>query len=234
MVDAAINWRAYAKRFLPGTALGYWGERLTGMLALFADDTATGLSEARKAPWLAEATSPDDVLTHVGNERLMEKYPGETDATYRARLLAAWDTWSKAGNESVIIAQLTAFGLSGITIKTNADWNWDNQPNNWSRFWVVITGHPWTWSGTWGDGGDWGDGRLWGITATEAQLEAVRSIINKFRPAHVINPWIIFVIDGAQWTGTPNGKWDDWRERDAGAVYIDGKGQPPVIKTTFT
>jgi hypothetical protein len=230
------NWRQYVEKRSTTWMLGNYFLRLLGVKALLLDASFEGYTQALTAPWPLEPDVTADKLALVGEERGMPRYPIETDDQYAQRLVGAWDAWKQAGNEAAIIAQLQAFGLSNIEIKTNADWNWDNDPTNWSRFWVVINegGHPWDYRGWWGDGRAWGAGSVWGINATHEEVLSIRNIIQKWKPAQVINPWIIIVIDSTNWSGTPDGTWDDWRNRDTGAVYIDGKGQKPVIKATFT
>ncbi len=232
MADPA-NWREYIAQRLATPFLGFFGERLFGMLAVYLNDTiGTGAIEARKAAWLSESTVPDDGLQYSGNERLMARYPGESTALYKARLQQAWNVWGIAGNEQSFISQLELFGLSNIEIKTNADWDWDGQPENWSRFWVVIHGHPWTLEGNWDDPGTWGDGGTWGITATPDEVNFVREVIRTFKAAHEVCLWIIVVLDETEWTTgpQPDGTWDDWRNRNTGAEYLDGTAPVVVIK----
>lgn len=227
-----INWREWADRFMPTWLRRNVGARFVGAHTILTDLTAHAMHEALYAPWLLEATSPDDALPLIGDERLMPGYEGETPDQYRDRLHKAWTTWTAAGNEAALLAQYAALGLTNVTIKKNSDWNWDGNTAHWSRYWIIIgQPHPWIGEGTWGDGSVWGDGGVWGLDATPGEVAMIRDIAQRFDPGHVLNPWIIVVINPAQWTANPTGKWYDWRERDAGARYIDGHGQAPVILT---
>ena len=233
----AHNWREAVAQLLPPWMQGEFGDKLTAYYALLQDGISTTLFEAQRAAWLLETTSPDDVLVHIGNERNMPQYPGETFAQYRARLHGAWEAWTYAGNESSIIGQLEAFGLSDIEIKTPRDWDWDSAAgltweegvggeDNWSRFWVVIKGHPWVAQNS------FTLGTCMGLSATPEEIRTVRSIIQKWKYGAAINPWIIVVLDETTWDAEqPDGTWHDWRNRSQAARYIDGKGQRPVILT---
>ena len=214
------------------------GERLTGYIGLLWDSISLGTEEALLCPWLLEPTSPDDILPYVASERRMPRYPGEAAANHRARLAGAWDAWTLAGNEAAIIGQLEGFGLSDIECKTAHDWDWDSlAPSftagpatweqgvggeaNWSRFWVVIKGHPWSAST---------DVLSGGLTATAEEIRAVRSICQQWKSAEALNPWIIIVLDPVTWAlEQPDGTWYDHRNRSRSALYVDGRGQRPVL-----
>jgi hypothetical protein len=242
MPATPTNWREAVLRLLPGwlTAEGGFGERVTGTVGLVTDLVSVAAGEAARAPWLLEETCPDDALPMLGEERRMPRYPGETAAAYKARLHAAWEAWEYAGTAQAIISQLEAFGLSDIEVMTPRDWDWDSAAPgtwedgvggdaNWSRFWVVIKGHPWT-GATWGAGGAWGSGGVIGLSATRDEIAAVRDIVQRWKGAEALNPWIIVVLDEVTWAAEqPDGTWHDWRNRSASARYIDGRGQRPVL-----
>lgn len=231
MAGESSNWRDAVSKLVPGWLQEHWGERLVGYVALLMDVTTVGLGEALRAPWLREETSPDDVLPLVGNERRLPQYPGETNDQYRARLIDSWNAWAVAGNQSAVVSQLEA-AFPGITveIKRNDDWDWDGDPDNWSRFWVIIHNHPWTASPGWGAGGTWGDGGVRGLSATREEIRTLRSIIQQWKAAESLNPWIIIVLDEVTWAAEqPDGTWHDWRNRSRAARYGDGRGQKPVV-----
>jgi hypothetical protein len=68
----------------------------------------------------------------------------------------------------------------------------------WSRFWVVLDApgpFGWTASTTWGSK-NWG-GFLWGIDgATEAQVQLVRRVVERWRPAHEVCDGILVNFGG--------------------------------------
>ena len=154
-----VTFREFAAKLLAPTVLqGYWGARWVFGVSLVFDTLREWGIEAIKSGLLKSDTIPDDALAYIGRARMMERYAAETTAQYKERLKGAWDAWEKAGTVDGITSQLEAFGLSGITIYDNADWDWDSDPDNWSRFWVVITGHPWSRDGTWSASDAWGEG----------------------------------------------------------------------------
>ncbi len=67
----------------------------------------TGASGATKdlfVDWLTEAvqarfvdSAPADALPLLADDRLLERFPNEPDATFRARIAGAWDVWEFAG-----------------------------------------------------------------------------------------------------------------------------------------
>lgn len=244
---ASRNWRDAFTKLLPGWMLGDAGERYTGIIGLYADILSQGAAESLMAPWLHESTSPDDALPLIGSGRNMPQYPSETAAQYRTRLEAAWTSWIQAGNEAAMLAQLAAIGCSNIEFKKPTaalgTWDWDSALPSWqqggggvaywSRFYLVIKTHPWTTSGTIGDGSLIGDGSMIGLSATAAEIATLKAIVDKWKPAHVTCPWIIVVTNLAGWatSGVPNGTWYDWRNRSLDARYIDGPGVKSVILT---
>jgi hypothetical protein len=144
------------------------------------------------------ALCPLDALGWIGAERLLERYPVETDAQYRARLLAAWDAWAFAGTLRGVTSLLAAAGFTNVAIYDvhaapawwAAAWPPTSTVSNWSRFWVEI-GEPFSTFGwqrlRWGDAGlKWGTGKTWGSTATVDHVRMVRGIIRKMKPAHTV------------------------------------------------
>jgi len=240
----ATNWReAIEELAMPPWARRFFGERLIGTFALVYDIVSEAVSEAAFAPWLLEPTSPDDILPYIGLERGMEQYPGESNDSYRERLHGAWDAWLQAGNEAAIIAQLEGLGFTDIELKSYRDvgWDWDSAADltweegvggedNWSRFWVVIKGHPFVGEGTFGDGAILGDGGVNGLNATLEMIGAMKRLIHKWKPAHVQCAEIIIVMDEVTWDlEQPDGTWYDWRNRSESARYIPVDQRPILL-----
>jgi hypothetical protein len=78
---------------------------------------------------------PPDALPLFGWERLLSRYPADTDATYQERLGDAWDAHSKAGTAEGIQLQFAAAGYAGASVITTFDGVSDP---NWSTFWVEL------------------------------------------------------------------------------------------------
>lgn len=204
----------YGKAFLQGT------------LGRLFDDQAEGFRNAVRSAFVGDAGATAigpalDALGAAGHELSLPRYPSETLDQYNTRLQAAWNSWTLAGTEANLIAQLALGGVTA-TIKHNRDWNWDGHPENWSRFWIIITGHPWTyWQ--WGDGHHWGGGQTWGSTATAAEVRDILAIVHKWKPGHWRCENIIVVMDGTAWAaGPPDGTWADPANRNPAALYWDG------------
>lgn len=197
-------WQTTGDAVTPGLSpprlRGRWGSALMRVFGAVKDAIADAAKAAVKARLVELA--PDDALAWIGRERNVERYPGETNAGYRARLLAAWETWFAAGTAAGLVAALGAAGFSSVGVydtRTAPPWWVGAWPPNgddampaatWSRFWIVIeTPHPWALR-RWGEGGSWGelgaDGTplTWGSTATVREVALVRSIIRKWKAAH--------------------------------------------------
>lgn len=176
--------RAFAQRL----SAGFFGilHGLTG------DQLADGMSLAARMVLLKDAASPDDVLPLIGDERGMPRYPVETAARYRARLIGAWSAYVFAGAEKTIIAQFAAAGYPGVTIVFDAAAlgpNGEAAPY-WSQFWIYFphsSGHPVT-----GDGQKWGafnygDGTLYGVQISVVGFyQLLHGITRKWKPTRWI------------------------------------------------
>ncbi len=127
-------------------------------------------------------------------------------------------------------------------------WDWDGLGASlWARFWVIIDsfdGVPWSRDGTWGDGDTWGadPNSTWGSTATRGEVQAIRGIIDTWKPAGAVcqNVIVSFTDPSFEYdpltttTSTPfpdDGTWAHWSKnvggvqvpaRSSGAIYWDG------------
>lgn len=59
---------------------------------------------------------PSDALDQIGADRLLPRGPGESDATYSARLLAAWAAWEFAGSHYGVLRALNLAGYANMVI----------------------------------------------------------------------------------------------------------------------
>lgn len=192
-----------------------------GVYALLTDLLAESTRQAVNASKFFSDTFPEDALPRLGNERMMVRYFNEATENYKTRLHGAWDAWQEAGTPIGVEKQLLQFGVTG-EVYENYEWDWDSMPDNWSRFWVVITVHPWTSTQTWGDGSTWGDGHAWGSDASVEEVEGIKRLVNDWKRGDTICVHIIIVLDAGVWTPTPTGDWDVAANRNAGAIYWDG------------
>lgn len=64
-----------------------------------------------------------DALPHLGNDRKMIQGAAESNASFRARLKAAFDTWPRAGTACGVLEQLWYFGLTGaVWVQPNGNY----------------------------------------------------------------------------------------------------------------
>lgn len=185
---------------LPRPFLKPQASRWFGILAgLTGDLMAEGMSIALRLAWLRDSESPDDVLPLIGAERGMPRYPGETPAQYRARLLDAWNAYRFAGAEQTIVSQFTHAGYPGTEIQFDPlalGPNGEPAPY-WSQFWVYFphsSGHPVTGSGpTWGSF-TYGDGSVYGLGVTVGFYQLIHGIVGKWKPVRWICRGFIFEL----------------------------------------
>jgi hypothetical protein len=166
------------------------------------DDLVARVRAAVKLRFVLDCVA--DALPYHGAARGLERYVGDTDASYRARLARAWELWQLAGTAAGIVAILNAAGFSHVAVYEalgaaapgEAVWPPDGDAANWSRFWVLIDASvgaytPFAWkSVTWGSGGagnrTWGSGWTWGSNATREQVATLRRIVRTWKPAHMV------------------------------------------------
>jgi hypothetical protein len=214
-------YRTWAMQFVPTWLRGEWSDKLVRAVTLPFDMLSELSHNAGASSYFLEPEFAPDALPYLGRERLMPRYPAESRGSYKARLHGAWDAWAQAGTIQGMLAQLSAWGVTA-EIKEMWDWNWDGDYDNWSRFWVVIHEHPWGEAAKWGEF-VYGDGTTYGSSATASDVDSVRSLIRKWKPAHMVCENIIIVLDADGWPlQQPDGTWDEPANRNPAAVYWDG------------
>lgn len=221
------NFQRMLPRITPSVFRGYYGRRFIGALGLMLDSVAELYNFAVRSSWVGDPSGIGpayDALGPAGSEQSLPRYPNETWDSYHARLQGGWETWEFAGVEATIIEQLALYGVTAHIVH-NEEWNWDNNPDWWSRFWVVITDHPWTLPGTLGDGSVLDGTATLGSSATVEEVREVRSIVNKWKPSRWVCSSIIVVLNPVVWPlEQPNGTWGKRWNRSASACYWPGKG----------
>ncbi|MGZ3454441.1 MAG: phage tail protein [Polyangiales bacterium] len=171
---------------------GRWGEAWARALGLAKDLVAEGAMQAVKARLLRN--SPPDALPYAGTDRQIERGPGEADASYRARLLGAFETWRLAGTNKGIVTALAVIGYPKVSIYENKDWA-PGDPR-WWRFWIVVEPpHSFT---TWklGDGTKLGSKLLGLDEGGKAALDLFRGVVRKWKAAHTTCESILIVLSG--------------------------------------
>lgn len=191
--------RDYVQRLMAaiGWARGYYGERMAGYIALLADMNSGGADAAVKQRF--ENHCAPDALARIGENKNLERYYADTDATYRARLLRAFSLWQEAGTKQAVERALAAYGYPGAVVYEDADWHRPPQPY-WSQFWILFpagTHSVLPTTLTYGAGVTYGSGALYGVTGiTAVEVDGLRRIVQKWKPSRSICRSFIFVTGG--------------------------------------
>jgi hypothetical protein len=189
---------------------GQLAERFWGVVVgLTGDLFAEAMRLALRMPWLLDPESPDDVLPLIGAERRIRQYPGESAAAYRARLHAAWDTYSAPG-KTAIETELALAGWPGTVVFYDRPGPKGEPAPYWSQFWVRfgVGDHPVTGDApAWDSGATWDGSTLWDIGAPAAFIATIRAIVSKWKPSRWICRGFEFELGQQNWDGS--GVWDD-------------------------
>jgi len=198
---------------------------VAGTIGLLFDGMLESARQAVRSMLVGDTEGPAyDAVGDCGREVSLPRVGNETVDDYLARIADPWAFWPYAGDEDVIIAQLALLGLTAEIHPLGTgpnEWNWDGDAANWSRFVVVITGHPW------GPPYKLGAGKIldgtWtlGSTATPQEVRAVRNIVRKWKPGIWKCESIIVVLDATAWQtdAPPDGTWGDLGNRPTSAAY---------------
>lgn len=194
------------------------------------------------------AGATEDSLVYLGRDRLIGRGPTEPRETYEVRLRGFVDKHRTRGNSWRMMEQIRAYCSphevrvriwtergkvktierdgSFVTNRTTEwDWNGDDIEDYWSRFWVLIypttdsPQMPWArplWgSVTWGQ-------FYWGSTATPADVQAIRSIVETWKPEGSHCEHVMIVFDDADFDPEaaapplPDGTWGPWSKNVGG------------------
>jgi hypothetical protein len=124
-----------------------WGGGVIEAIGEELDELLGEMVQARKAmmPARAAAASFADALVYLGAERQLDRGPGESNAAYGARLVAAWATWVRAGSPRALLEQIKVAGFDSATAhvvqRSGRRVRLDGGGNL-----VITDGAPWTWS----------------------------------------------------------------------------------------
>lgn len=186
-----------------------------GMIGFLADLAAEAATQAIKAGWVNQATSPEDALPSIGQNFNIEQVPGEDNVEYRARLYdtpGAWELWEESATILFAENAFAPFGVpaSQVLFRAVKDWLVPN-PENWSRFWIILqdtVAFPLPWiEATWGGAvwGTWGTQATWGSSATQAEIEGALKLICKWKSAEEVGVEIILQFASGELWG--EGTW---------------------------
>ena len=216
-------------------------------------------------------TMPADALQYAGRDRKIRRGPAEPQDVYELRLVGAIDKHRTRGNAWRMMEQIRAYCYPhAVRVRIWTDrgdvytldrdettdlvrataWDWDGTfgvDGVWSRFWVLIyvttdaTPQPWQ-RLTWGMPGlVWGGPYTWGSTATPADVQSIRSIVETWKPEGTHCRHIMVVFNDAAFDPAdtapplPDGTWGPWTKpsgttkvptRSADAIYWPGTRGP--------
>jgi hypothetical protein len=188
-------------------------------------------------------TAPEDALAALGRDRRVVRGISETSASYAYRLTQWLVERRTAGNAFTLLRQLSAYCGEGFSFRTYdargncysravdgtetyapaTSWDWDGQPERWSRFWVVIypTGI-WTTAGTYGDPGtpDWNpNAGQWGVDMPREHVRSLQAIVADWKPEGTRCVHIVLAFDPTSFdpaSPEPDGSWGGYSKIDAG------------------
>lgn len=158
----------------------------------------TTIERARQAVLAGAVTRcPADALPLLGADAQLEQLPGETDTSYRARILGAWDTWPWAGTRTGLE---TVFTLLGLTVRLATAAELGRTP--WAQWWAFASATGWI-RRTWKTGSEfWGSG-VWGSTATRDDVRRIRRFARQFSNARD-RGWVVILQSSPGVWGAPS------------------------------
>lgn len=128
------TYREYIEQILPGFLRNERGIAYTGVLGLVFDMLAEGASQATQLHFVSKA--PTDALGFVGLQKDTERFPGETNAAYKARIAVGVESHLQGGTKQVIEDNLALCWKAG-EVYEDADWNTQPKPF-WTNMWVFF------------------------------------------------------------------------------------------------
>lgn len=125
------------------------------------------------------------------------------------------------GNQTATWHTLDSDGIYTKQQRTPSNWNWDDTPSKWSRFWVIIYApSAFMQLRRYGEGHRYGDGTRYASAATRQMCRDLVDMILEWKAAHSRCSGIILATDpdsfdptatsqssGFGWTTLPTGNW---------------------------
>lgn len=145
-------------------------------------------------------------LALTGAARNIRRYPGEPLGAYRARVLGAYELWSRAGTLGGVRRALEVAGY-----KVAITEHYLEDPSIWAEFSITLQPAQTEFTtDTWNDGqGAWNDGSVWGWTLGQLEPERVLQIVRETKAAHSKPRNIYYEFVPVDYWDDTNGVWDD-------------------------
>ena len=194
---------------------GRWGRAWALSVGASKDVT---VERARQAVLAGAVTrAPTDALPLLGADVVLEQLPAEPNDSYRARIQAAWETWSFAGTRTALITVANQLGASdgGTPPRLATAHELGRVPWAWWFLFIVPVVIPAR--RKWGAPETWGAG-VWGSDHDRATVRAVRRLLRRFSNARDRGTAVILRSSPGVWgapatwgTGTWGARNPRWR-----------------------
>jgi len=182
-----------------------------------------------------------DALAAIGGERMLERSVSDTDPTYLARLAGAWNAWALAGTANGLLQALYdlgyrqaylpilngfAYHLDGsrnlVVTTLGGPWRAGSAGRAWAKINILFLVPPAPGNGA---PSDWSAALP---AAGSVELEAIKRIIVRWKPGHVLVRRIIVRANDKAW-GLPlppsERHWGDaaltWGGGDSSFIQLD-------------
>ena len=172
--------------------------------------------------------APADALPRLGLDAEIERAPSETDASYRARIAGAWESWSWLGTRYGITY---AVGLLGYGYPAIVAWRtlpWDSRSDLWARLRAFFLGRA-AWTGAAWGAWSWGSRLVEDIEAADPatvrpqlrrtlrQWVNARDRVFTVTVARGENLWGMFVWGEGTWASATVDVWGppEWGSSEA-------------------
>lgn len=157
-------------------------------------------------------TGDEYALALIGEERNLQRVPGETLEAWRNYIMNAPQTWRNAGTYGNLVAQLQRLELGAVAIYEFGA----SQPERWAEYGIYIFSSTPVEVKKWGIGEDWGDDGVWGWDGDPNVTRSIISLARKWQPAKsklarlVFSTGPIWGVDDGLWGN--DGLWDEQPE----------------------
>lgn len=227
----------YIAEIVPEFLQGHNAGTFLEALGLTLDDGLQTLITGLRQSYPFKAFA--DNLDAIGEDRVIRRHRFESERSYRTRL-AMWRQIHRhiASPKGVLLNLQPYFLPDGVpkihvvyqcgdstsatwhTIdeasvysvykKAPTNWDWDGQPQLWSRFWVIIDVSAMPHNGAlWDDGTTWDDGvTVWDGYLNEIQRDDIVDLINESKAPYSILWGVIITDDHASFDPTATSTTD--------------------------
>jgi hypothetical protein len=168
-----------------------------------ADEQALHMAIER----LASTARQRGILDLLGAARSIRRHPGEPTGAFRARIVGAYELWSKAGTLGGVKRALEVAGYKVSILE-----HYTENPDIWAEFSITLEPAQTEFTtDTWNDGqGAWDDGSAWGWTLGQLEPQRILHVVNEMKAAHSKPRNIYYELgDPVDYWDDANGVWDD-------------------------